>query len=418
MLFVSPGLAWGLTLSIDDAVSLALDQDAELRRQDLALEAAERSYDLRWGLFLPSLTAQAGANYSRPFFTEDPRPDADPWRRTSSLGLSLQLSPAVAPQIASLQVARRNASIVLDRRALEVAAQVRRRYYGLIQARERHALLAEDVRLSREQEDQTRIRYENGLVSRRVLQQAELAAERARLEYRRGQASSDLELMRFRSLLGLDGDIALTDQLDFPAVSLEFEAVLRRFPADAHDGRMRELALESARLARQQEQLSVYAPAVTFSSSWSASFSDPWSDSLGFGISVALPLDGWVPASTRAQRVDRARLQETQSEITRDDQGRQYVLQLRELVAQVNQTVEETVITELQIEIAEQSLQLAEEGFSRGTVERLELERSRRDLLDARMGLVAARYQYSLALTELSRLVGVFDPRDILSGQE
>jgi hypothetical protein len=62
-------------------------------------------------------------------------------------------------------------------------------------------------------------------------------------------------------------------------------------------------------------------------------------------------------------------------------------------------------IAELQTSIALRSYELTEEGYNRGTVEQLDLEDARQELLEARQNLLSTRYAYLSALISLRSLL-------------
>ncbi|SIQ54790.1 Outer membrane protein TolC [Alkalispirochaeta americana] len=415
------GAGQGRPLSLREAIDLARENDAALRKADLAAADAARSHRQSWGLFLPSATLQGGTSYTRDlFFDSEARRDPR-WSPTSSLGVSLQLSPDIAPQIALREVAQERAFLDRDITYIDLVAQVRRRYYGLIHLQDRLQLLAEDIQLAEQQARQTRTRYENGLVSQRDLLQAELAVERARLNYRQGQTDFQLAQVRLLVLLGLEGydpddagNLVLVDSLELSLDRVVLPLVLERYPASRYDAAMQDLRLRAAELSRREEGLSSRAPSLNLSTSWNSTLDSPQTDSLRVGFSLSLPLDGWLAGSSRAERVARADLQLSQDRIDRDDRYRQYQVRVQELVTQVNNAVEQIEIALLQVDIAEQFYALTEEGFLRGTVERMELDRARRDLLDARISVASGRYQHGLAATDLAQAVGEVNPEALL----
>ncbi len=404
-------------LSEEDAVEMALRRDPELQRSAIAADAAERTLARRWGIFLPNITAQGGTTYSAPLFSEERRPNPpQPWSQSASLGVSLQLSPAVAPQISLLTVQRDLAILTQQERVLTLANQIRRRYYGLILTREQLSLLQEDIRLAEEQVAQATTRFNQGRISQRVVLQTQLAAERARLTHRQREAEYALELTRFRSLIGLpEGEqITLTGTFDLPLVDIPAVDVLLSLPAAPSPGVLRqEETLRNARIALQQEILATRSPTLSLSSNWSNTFREQWSDSLSFSLGVSVPLDGYIPASPRGQRVERAEVQVEQARITRSDQVEQFRLTTGDIAAQIRQAREQMTIADLQITVAQEILVLAQDGFDRGTVERLELERAQRDVLDARLNRLAADHRYTLAMNDLAQHLGVAHPRQL-----
>lgn len=416
---VAPLLA-APTLTEEEAVEMALRRDPEVQRNALAADAAQRTLARRWGIFLPTITAQGGTSYSAPLFSEETqsssRNPSDPWSQSASLGVSLQLSPAVAPQIALLTVQRDLATLAQQERALALSTQIRRRFYGLILNREQLALLQEDIRLAEEQVEQATTRFNQGRVSQRVVLQAQLTAERARLTHRQREAEYALELTRFRSLIGMseDEEVTLTGAFDLPQVAIPAVAVLLALPAAPAPGVLRqEETLRNAHISLQQEILATRSPTLSLSSSWSNRFSDQWSDTLSFSLGVSLPLDGYISASPRGQRVERAALQVEQARITRTDQAEQYRLTTGDLAAQIRQAQEQMTIADLQIAVAQEILVLTQDGFDRGTVERLELERAQRDVLDARLNRLAADHRYTVAMNDLAQHLGVAHPRQL-----
>ncbi len=76
--------------------------------------------------------------------------------------------------------------------------------------------------------------------------------------------------------------------------------------------------------------------------------------------------------------------------------------EIRSLTANLNNSWESIVIARLNIEIAELTYSLTEQGFQNGTVEFIELETARKDLLQSRQELLVQETGYKNMIFDLA----------------
>jgi outer membrane protein TolC len=137
--------------------------------------------------------------------------------------------------------------------------------------------------------------------------------------------------------------------------------------------------------------------------------SSSYRDSFSAGLSVSIPLDGWIPNSQDDQAVREAEGEIKKAELTLQSTRDSAEMEIRNLAVGLEHAARGIEISELQVDIAKRSYGLAEEGFLRGTVERLELEESRRDLLEARLDLLNGKYEYLQAVIDLKAALNIDD---------
>ena len=94
-----------VSLTIDDAVSLALANNLSLKSTAIDLNAAQRSKDTSWNLYLPTISGSISNAGSTEVFSTTANPTLNyNYGLTVGLSASLTLNPAVKEQLESYNV--------------------------------------------------------------------------------------------------------------------------------------------------------------------------------------------------------------------------------------------------------------------------------------------------------------------------
>jgi outer membrane protein TolC len=400
-------------LDFEDCLELAVENDSSLRQAAIDLGIAASATENSWSLLLPSLSLQAGANYSDTLFSRAVS-SGDPMSYSLGASLSLQLNRGIAARVKSLAISAEAAELSYEAALKDLTDRVTRQFYSLLLARSELELLEEDLELSEKQLEKSETRFRNGLINERTLLQTRLAMETSRLALSRSTSAWELEKRNFLNILGLDGDeeVSFEGRIDPEILEFDTEELLLNCLGGRTDVksaaltlRQREAGLTTASAAR--------LPSISLSGGLNASTPDfsssSYRDSFSAGLSVSIPLDGWIPNSQDDQAVREAEGEIKKAELTLQSTRDSAEMEIRNLAVGLEHAARGIEISELQVDIAKRSYGLAEEGFLRGTVERLELEESRRDLLEARLDLLNGKYEYLQAVIDLKAALNIDD---------
>ncbi|HUW71087.1 MAG TPA: TolC family protein [bacterium] len=415
-LLVAHGTAWAEdTLGVDDAVQLALDNNAGLRQSEIAVRAAQRAMDLSWGGLIPGLSLGAGAS----------RPNVPGTGSTTStitingsVSTALTLTTAVigTMQVDKVLYDQAQLSYQTSRRTVELS--VRKAYYSLLIARENIGVLQKSVDTAQKNYDQTEARRKAGLAPELDSLTALVALEKLKPTLDSAQVTYENQLADFRQLLGMDQARvpALTGTLDSatplaaenastPALA-DLTALLGSSPTIT----ALQMSLNLARAREAAAQRSMYSPAISLALSYRPTSSDnaaTWKDAGSLSATATFPLDKMLPWSQEHQSAAAAADSVATLEISLAEARTSADLQVRSLVRRIDQARSSLKALRLNATLAERTYALTEEAYRFGTRDVLSLQNAQDNLQSARMQVLSQLNTLISAALDLEYALGV-----------
>jgi outer membrane protein TolC len=394
---------------VDDAVQLALDNNAGLRQSEIAVRAAQRAMDLSWGGLIPGLSLGAGAS----------RPNVPSTGGTTStvtingsVSTALTLTTAVigTMQIDKVLYDQAQLSYQTSRRTVELS--VRKAYYSLLIARENIGVLQKSVDTAQKNYDQTEARRKAGLAPELDSLTALVALEKLKPTMDSAQVSYENQLADFRQLLGMDQARvpALTGTLDSatplaaentstPALA-NLTALLGASPTIT----ALQMSLNLARAREAAAQRSMYSPALSLALSYRPTSSDnaaTWKDAGSLSATATFPLDKMLPWSQEHQSAAAMADSVATLEISLAEARTSADLQVRSLVRRIDQARSSLKALRLNATLAERTYTLTEEAYRFGTRDVLGLQNAQDNLQAARMQVLSQLYTLISAALDL-----------------
>ncbi|MDR1894189.1 MAG: TolC family protein [Spirochaetales bacterium] len=419
----------GQTLSLEEAVTLALENNLSLVRNSLELETLKRTAGTAWNSLLPSLSASLSLGRGTSL-TGDLTEARREWGLDLGFqaGLTLPFSLASAVQKAGADYRAGLSSYQQARLNLEVL--VRKAYYQIL-------LLEANLELSRQNLASSQARLEEISARRRLGQASALEELSARVDLENLRLS--LGQAETRRLNALE-DLALT--LGFPPGSpLELEGSLEDRAGEFFNALPEALAfrlsnpapenpslpsgeaafpglglqeeswtlqalresLAALEAERTQRQLNAYLPSLRLS--WSASGaveSKGWQDNAGrFGLSLSYDLAALIPGSgvqnalsaidTSLEAARLRLLEEERLRESRTIRNQRTILESLETIQALNYNAE----------LARQSYQMSEASYRQGLISLDSLRTAGDNLLQTRNQLLQADYNFIAAVLDL-----------------
>ncbi|MDR0451923.1 MAG: TolC family protein [Treponema sp.] len=403
-------------LSLDRAVELALEQSLALQKEFIDLNTAGVSASNLWAEIFPSISAGGELGYATPLFT-DPgfRADGDLLSYGVSLGVTFRLAPSLSSSMKLLSLAYQSRLLNYENSRRQLEIQAAKTFFSLI-AEKRNLVNLENTGAQAERQlEKNRIAFNNGLVSQVVFLQSSLAVENARLGLNRAGTLYASHLRDFLVLLGLDGgaDIELEGEIAPERVELDHVRLIGEYLARRPDVVSQRQEIERLELAAKQAALNARAPSLSLTTRWrggSGASPGKFTDSLSAGLSVDIPIAGWIPGTggqngsqsvlSAKAGVEKARLDLKSTE----NRARAEIQSLSENLRNSWAGIE---IARLQVELAERSHELTEEGFRNGVTESLALENARNSLAEARQQLLEVELAYMNMILDLAGALNV-----------
>jgi len=390
------------TLTLEDAVASALENNASIRRSALSLQAAERKEANSWNEFLP--TASVGASW-----TENAANSAEVVGLTASA--SLTLSPALFADIEQTKLDLEAGRISREKAFRDVELAVRKTFYSLLYQREYLELLSGSIETARARYEQTLEKRNAGLVPEVDALSARVELESLVPDYEAAKTSYANSLDSFKQAIGIDpaDEIGLEGGLD--------EALgIGDIDADCLDAQSASVALlensvKAAESALKGAVMTNRLPSVSLSAlmnpSRVLSSGAEWTESASLTASVSLSLDSFLPFSSRAEQIRTAADAQADLEIQLEDERLSAELELSSLLRSIAQSKSSLSARASAVELAKRNYQLTEEAYRKGAKDLLSLQSSADSLKEAEASLKQQSYALLAAVLELEYASGV-----------
>ena len=425
--------AENLTLTVDEAVNLAVSQNLGLKQQGIDLRTRERSKDKAWNAFLPSIAASTGVSANHSLFDFDYASssvfsDAGNLGLNAGLNMSLPLNVGVGGGISNLMADYEAGLIEYEDAQKQLERDVRKQFYSLLANQENIRIQESNLELAQKRYEQTLSNFENGLAPELEVLSAQVTVANLRPALDGASAGYESQLLYFKFLLGIDrkDELELVGDLETELYDMNTDELIDKFMAGRLDIRGLDKQLEAMSYLKKGTALNFKTPTLSLGYSWGLSGSnanelpggvpvaiDPWSDWADRGtLSIGLQwqLDGFIPGSSTD-----VQLKELQDGIDSLALAKQMAIENAgiEITNSVNSlaTARKTIeATTSSVELARRNYELTEEAYQVGTRELLDVESAQNDYLAATQQLLVAKYEYIAGLLDLEYALNA--PRD------
>lgn len=401
------------TLSVEDAVSLAKENNVSVQSAQITLDAAKRANAHSWNSISP--TASVGATASVPV---DALSDNDS-NYTASYGInatvSLNLSANLYTTMNSARIAYESGKLTFDQAVKSVELSVRQAFYGLLYEKENITLQERNLEIAKTQYNNNLAKYNQGRLSEIDVLSAEVnykskipTVESARTTYQ-----NDLD--SFKQTLGLmiDDKIELKGSLDelINLNSIELDVTKLQSPAV----QQLEYKVQSAKNAVLDKRFSAFAPSIsaTFKwadSSWYVGYDgtapDP-SKSASLSLSASIPLDGVLPWSSRNDAIDSAKDTVKELELQLDNEKKNFKRTVDSSLRSIKQSQEAIKYKQANVKLAQRTYDMTSEAYNRGTKDLLTLQNANTSLLNAEVSLKSEVLTLIKTILNLENTAGI-----------
>jgi outer membrane protein TolC len=398
-------------LTLDDALERARVHNLSLQSNAIDVNAAKRDVDTSWNLFLPSLSLSLSHSGSGPVF--EPAMGFSGPASFGDTGLDLALSmqftlnAAVKEQLESYNLGYQIQKVTYEQAKAEVQRNVTQLFYYLLMEKQNIEVQEANLELARQQWEDVKKKYEEGFASEVELLTSELSYEQMKPPLQQSRNQYESNLLSLKALLGMDLSEPLELEGEIPSLMKNLEvAALKEYLAKSYSITLLDLNLAQIEKQKELNRKQAFTPSLSLQgkydvSAWNDLYSNSFSDSFSYSVSVVLPLDGFIPNS-RTQ-VGLASMEDSLNKL-----ALQRKQALRQMEARVISQVQNLNMLSLQADLAEQSIAVSERlyeaqeiQYNSGYLDFVTLEGARNNLMRAKQGLLGVQYQYISALIDL-----------------
>jgi outer membrane protein len=442
LLALFPTLLQAQPLTLEECIARALDDNTDVRLSQQSVLRARADLKSVRADYLPSVNATLfGYTRSRTGSSvriqENPSGEVDPETGQRILREESTLIPGIDRNSYSFSTSLNQTLYDAGRRAnnyaaaqrdltgteygfsssqLDVTAQVKRRYFDLLKARELVEVQEEAVTLSEKQLENARARLEVGSGTEVDVLRLRVALDNARAQLINNEQSVIIARANLNHIMGASIRTPLEvvplqeGQWNTPVLQDSLAPLIER--AQQHNPNL--LRLDQAALAAEHgiaAAHSAYRPRLGGNVSYSRNnevFDSIYQDlnrsyRLNVGVSLTYNLfDGGI----RRANVDRARTALETAKMNLEQQQREIALAVEVSHLELVRLEKILRIAESTVELAGEDLRLAQERYRVGKGRLLEALDAQVSFTEARSNLVRTRYDMKIAEADLERLVG------------
>lgn len=402
-----------VTMTLDEVVQRAVLNSPQVVQAQGAVQTAGASELSAYGAFLPNLNISSGAALSS-------TQRFDPNTNTNVTGSSDSYNAGISSSIDLFTGGRRGAQLTQARAETSAseASLVEQRYAVTRNAKAAYFDVARGADLIRSAEARLQraaeglaaaeLRSQAGSATRSDVLRAQLEQANARQALLQANNQKRAAMFALGRMVAIDGPVNVAGEqpLSADALTLTTEQLLEmalvQAPAVVTAQANERAALAGVRVSRSQ-----YMPSLSGSGSYNWNNDAPTFNDLRSSWSMRLGLSFPVfNRFAREETVERSQVQATVARYQLEDARRATRANLEALLGTLETTREAIAIAREALALAEEDLRVQQERYRLGVSTILEQVTSQENLVSAETSLIAAQYDYQLALAELEALVG------------
>ncbi len=423
-----------MTITADNAVALALENNLSLQSEGINLNIRERGKDTAWNAFIPSLSASAGVVNTGPLFSDSSsimnqatyQTERD-WVVTGGFSAALPINAALGTGIRQTRIDYEAGLLSYEDARKQLNLNVRKTYFSLIALAADLELTRQNIEIAERRYEQARENYENGLISELEMLQAQVTVENTKPGYNTQLTSYENSLMNFKLLLGVPSstELVLSENLDdITFFQADAEYLINAYSAGRMDVQQINKQIESLKNTRKLQGQYNRTPTLSLIADWSTSVADGfnsdvwqrnyWNDTGTVGVQLSVPLDGWIPNSSADVTLKDLDDQISQLELQRQQLFDASEIEITNLVMNLQNSQNTIETYSLNVNLAKKSFDLTTEAYNLGTRELLDVQTAQTEMLSASQNVLYEKYNYITTLLDLEYAINSDDISSVL----
>ena len=393
-------------ITVEDAVILAADNNISLKKEKLSLDLLKKQKDSSWNSISPSLSLGASGrgslgSGSHEAWSAGTQKTSDP-SFSASASLNLNLSPAVLITVQSAKLSYEAGEISYEAMVRSIELSVRKSFYSLLYSKENIAVQENALASAKQTDEANLAKYNQGLLSELDLLNAQYNYER------KLKQSYEIALDSFKQVLGLKltEEIELSGDLEEAAENLITEESIMTNLDEIPDVKRAKLSVDAAKNSLASTRYTAWGP--TFSAGVTASegiTNKTLSVDYNFGVSI--PLDGYLPWSSRALNVANQKANYEKQKFTLEDTKTSAAIKIRSSYNTIQQAQAQLDMYEKNVTIMQRAYEMTRSAYNAGSRDLLALQTAVDNLATAKNTLQNQRFTIISAILDLENTLGV-----------
>ena len=419
-----------VTLSLDQAIEIALDDNPTIKVNDLEIERYDYVYKQTTSSLYPQISVSG--QYSLAIRRQEMAENLsfggkNTFNATASLSVPL-FAPSVYRQMKLTKTQMALAVETARANRIDLVAAVRASYYNVLLAEQSMKVLQEAIATTERVVNNTKELYENGLVAEYdyITAQVQLSNLKPQvLQAQKGIEITKLQLKMYLSipeetdinvigslddfrdivLLDTNYDVDLSENTTLKSLDLQSELLdhqeklvqTTRMPTIAAFGQISYIGQERVNLGGLLGGMAGGATTENQSKFW-------WQYPINIGAQISIPI---FAGFNKTNQIKAIRNQRAQLDIQRDYAERGVKLQVQQAINTLLTARESMLSNELTVEQAQKAYDISYARYSAGAGTILELNSSQLTLTQAQLNYSQSIYEYLSAHAEYEKALGL-----------
>ena len=416
--FFSTAQTGARTITIDDAVNLALQNNLDIKQSKMDLELLAQKNKYSWNSISPSISASGGFNGDTPLGEGDTS-----FSYSLGASLNLTLTPALRTTMKKALLDYQSGQASLDTTKRRIELSVRKTFYSLIYFNDNLENQKRSLETAKQTYEANQVKYKQGRLPELQLLNSQYNYERKIPDIENLKRTYQSNIDSFKLLLGLslEEEITLEGKLD-DAVSVHLDETNLQASLNSIEENSQIKAIKQQIISTentiQATKLSSYAPSVTFSVSESTRGSskenpvtgkDAWepTSGLSYGVTVRVPLDNFFPWSSGKLNVESSEEALQKLKMNLEQARTQTTLAVKNSYNTILQALTQLELLEKNVELTQKTYEMSKNAYNMGSVDLLSLQQAEDNLYSARYNVQNQKYTILTSILTLEDTLGL-----------
>lgn len=387
----------GKSLTLDEVISLAIENNVSIKREQISLEAAQRASAHSCNSLLPSLSVSVNEEVEFPDLSGNVNTGIQ-----NNLGAEGKIVVSLSSVFfASMQKAKLDyeaKKISFDEAVTEITSQVKETYFSLILAKQNLNFLNENLENEKAQALQNEERYRHGTISEMEYLSSKVSYEKLKPELKSQELAYKSNIKNFCLFLGLDNDeLKLEGSL---------EAFITQYAAYFSDEKKASISdavktgnvpsvlnlkkqLEAAQKDVSVARLSAYGPSANLSYSVNPVITGTNKGRIkhSASIGISVPLENLLPFSKGADSVKNAQDSVKDLQLQLEEKSKAVTAEYQHIINSLSQKEESITSLKEYVRLAQANYEATKYSYSKGMTEFLSMQNAAKENLEAKLNL-------------------------------
>lgn len=438
-----------LKLTIDEAVSLSLQKNLDIKIENLSFDEKKWALATSWNKVIPSVKmstrlSTVNKNVLDNAFDEIKDTykengihlsdsdvyDTDEWENvkkgsvSAELGLYIDLNAKIIFEIRKTVLDWQVGKISIEIAKKKLEKEIKKNYYNLKLLKENILIKEKSLQTAKNRYDIAKLKYKNGIINEIENLNAEYSYEKIKPQLIEIKNSYENAMLEFKLMLGIKENIEVElisnmdnmNKYEFDEKSISLKYLNNNLEVKKIEG---EIRLEKN---NRNIYISELTPTLSFSFStdatyqksdpfgkdnhWFYNINDDWKEEFGnFTFTVSIPLSSFAPFSKEQMNIVISSYEIEKKKLFLEQTRLNKELEIKKIIRKINKNNELLESLKLNVTITEKVYNLAERSFKEGAKTLLEVEDAENNMNNAKLELLQAKYDYLSAIYDIEYII-------------